>query len=264
MPKPEELEDKENSNEEAPEQADMSAQLRAMAEVLETQPASGVTQESKEEKEKDPETERAMAWFGQVFDSHKNGQERTEEILKRMAPFLDSQFVAGKEIQKLLEQHSATEDKDAFIDGVASALKPIFEFREKNPEEFGKILREAFVEQGGFTKVNEILSYGEYKDLVHIHLASSDGMKIGEVKRKFLEGLGQLAEIIKNKEEIKKITATSWIVAKNSKLLEKLGFTVEGELSEELKREHFTGDKRPISRASISREDFLKIYSLEK
>ena len=57
---------------------------------------------------------------------------------------------------------------------------------------------------------------------------------------------------------------TEQSILRAEKLLEKLGFTVEGEISEGMRREHFAYDKRPIAMASISKDAFLKIYSKEK
>jgi len=60
-------------------------------------------------------------------------------------------------------------------------------------------------------------------------------------------------------KNIEKITATSWLVASPRKL-ERLGFTIEGEISEEERNKHFKNDNRKIVKASMERKKFDEWY----
>jgi hypothetical protein len=115
--------------------------------------------------------------------------------------------------------------------------------------------------QEGMKPLNEIMYYGGRDDYIHIHLANARDLK--NLRALVLDGLQKLAEVIKNNEKVKTIEATSWIVAKNPGLMEKMGFEVEGEIDEEFRRRHFSDDKRKISKATIGREEFLKRYLKE-
>jgi hypothetical protein len=216
--------------------------------------------EAREEIDKSmQEWEDAKKGFGDIFDTHENGAERVKDILSRIKPFLESQLVATENIQEALKECLVEENKDEFIKKAFLALESIINFKTNNPEEFEKIQREAFVEQGGFEKINEVLSYGKEGNNIHIHLAPSMELRAG-LRGQVMKGLEELADIIEKNKEIKNITATSWIVAEHPKLMEKLGFRVNEEVSEELRRERFPGEERKMAEASMTREEFLEKY----
>lgn len=110
-----------------------------------------------------------------------------------------------------------------------------------------------------FTPVNEILTYGIAGDNIHIHLSD---LKIfhGEKEKLVRDGLRKLATILQSKPEINKVSATSWIVAKHPKSIERLGFVVKGPISEEFRQKHFKDEKRPVHYSEISREEFITTY----
>ena len=111
-----------------------------------------------------------------------------------------------------------------------------------------------------FTPVNEILTYGVDGDNVHIHLNS---LQISHQEKEELiyAGLRKLAVIIKSKPEINKISATSWIVARHPRSIQKLGFTIKGPISEEFRQKHFKDEERPVHYSEMSREEFLTRYA---
>jgi len=204
---------------------------------------------------------------GEIFDSYKEGPERIKDILFKIKPFLEFNLIDGNKIREALEKCSTIEDKDKFIEKVLSSLEPILDLKNNNPQAFEKIQREALVERGGgrVKKINEILLYSEAPEgIIHIHLAPAKELAkeqgIGGVKKLVIEGLEKLAEIVEKNEGIKEIRATSWIVAKIPQLIEKLGFTVMGEIDEEIRKKYFANDERKISTAIITREEFLKKY----
>lgn len=211
--------------------------------------------------EKDEELERAKDSFAVVFDNHKDGEERVRVITDRLGKILDSDDFDGEEVRKSLQTCSKTEDKKEFVDGVMLALQPVLTFRKNNPQAFEKLAREVAMSQEGMKPLNEIMYYGGRDDYIHIHLANARDLK--NLRALVLDGLQKLAEVIKNNEKVKTIEATSWIVAKNPGLMEKMGFEVEGEIDEEFRRRHFSDDKRKISKATIGREEFLKRYLKE-
>lgn len=211
--------------------------------------------------EKDEELERAKDSFVVVFKNHKDGQERVNVIAGRLGKILDSDAFDGEAVKKSLQACSKIEDEKEFVDGVMLALQPVLTFRKNNPQAFEKMAREVAMSQEGMKPLNEIMYYGGRDDYIHIHLANARDMK--KLRALVLDGLQKLAEIIKADEKVKTIEATSWIVAKNPGLMEKMGFEVEGEIDEEFRRRHFGDDKRKISKATISREEFLKRYLKE-
>jgi hypothetical protein len=93
-----------------------------------------------------------------------------------------------------------------------------------------------------------------------IHVAPKGDLKLGAVIKAFRDGLKELARQVREDERIKEIQATSWIVASNPGLLEKVGFVVEGAIDEKMKTEHFSDENRPVSWAHMSRKAFLDKY----
>lgn len=128
--------------------------------------------------------------------------------------------------------------------------------------EFLNIVKEKLVEKLETSKgisVNKILSYGITGDNLHIHLRN---LEISHNEKEILvqDGLRKLATLIANKPKIKKISATSWIVAKHPRTIQKMGFTIKGSISEEFQKKVFPNEKRPIYYAEMTREEFLAKY----
>lgn len=235
-------------------------------------PESSEFVDSKKAEESRQIEAKIRADFGKVFDSAADGQGRVELLLVKLKPILDAD-VLGRDlideeaVQKILAevaQCSAIDDREQFIVKTSAIVKPIIDLRVSHPQEFEKMKRVAFVKEGGFIPLNEILSYEFDEGIIYLHLAQakelikSSGVK--NVLDLITDGLEKLSEVVKEDESIKKIVATSWIVAQSPKILERLGFTIEGEIDEEAKVRHFVGETRPVSRASMTRGEFLAKY----
>ena len=215
-----------------------------------------------DETENDPELKRAKDSFVRVFNDYKTGEERVGVLKERMNALLMYGSFDDEAIKKLLESCSAAENEQEFVKNVFAALEPILMFRKENPEEFERITREIVMNKEGMKSLNEIMYYGVHGDLLHIHLAPARELGAMKLRTAIIEGLHRLAEIVKKDEEIKNIEATSWIVAHKSgaKLIEKLGFDIEGEVDGEFKQKHFKDEERKVSRAVMAREELLKRY----
>lgn len=212
---------------------------------------------------------RAEKSLGEIFDRNENGRERIEEILLEIEPYLKSNLVNEDEIRRSLDGCFDIGVREQFIEEVMVVLKPIFDLREDNPRAFNTIRRKVEREKFNrkFTEVNEVLSYGVGDGELHIHLPPSENLidEIGGRKalELFEDGLKDLAKIVKENEAINKITATSWIIAEHPKLVERLGFMIEGEIDDATREKHFKDEKRRVDRASITREAFLEKYLQE-
>jgi hypothetical protein len=215
-------------------------------------------EKTREEINREMQYSGARTKFGKIFDGHGNGQERTEELLSILKLFLKSDLIDGPTIENSIKELSGINSREEFVEKAISSLKPLLDLRAENSEAIEKIEREAFVENVGATKINEVLSYSLENGDVHLHLSPARHLK--SLRSQVAEGLKSLAEIVKNNEKIKKIVGTSWIVAEHPKIMEGLGFKIDGVISEQLKNERFIGDDREIAEASMSREEFLEKY----
>lgn len=218
------------------------------------------------QKEKEDLFEKKMRdLFTEIFDIEEP-ENRFAEFEKRLAGFLNISINLGlsqAEIDSVtnnLRVCSLIKEKEGFIKQGLNYLQPLVDWKKNNAAPFETIMRENFVSSSGFIKLNESLSYGKDKDDIHIHVAPSETLSVGEKFSLLKDGLRRLQEIVKNDGEIKTVSATSWIVAtKQGKgIMEKLGFEVTGEISKELKEKFFRLETRPVFGAYINREDFLK------
>lgn len=118
----------------------------------------------------------------------------------------------------------------------------------------------AMLERHNFTQVNYMISYGVDDSELHLHVAPAYS-KTGREKITLVEtGFKALAEKLKNDpnlKDVKIISATSWIVAKEPLLMKRFGFTVLGDIDEDLRKKHFADEQRDVNRAVIKVDDFI-------
>lgn len=181
------------------------------------------------------------------------------------------------EIQNKLDG-CLVDSKEEFINGVTEALQPLIDAVNNRPDlaenaerkVFHSELAEKALKTNGEIKIvgetNNILSYGIgglMGDSLHIHLAPMRTVenKLLFQKKVLPEAFKKLAQIIASKEEVKKVTATSPLVAAMPDFFEKMGFNIEA-INEGFRNLIFEGKKQPILTATISREKFLELYPI--
>jgi len=215
--------------------------------------------------------------LGHLFDNkEKELNNRIDNFILKLE-FLEKNGVALNKEQIIngVRESAYIKDREVFISHLLKVLEPIITIQAAQPEikeilerENEKVQRDEILSEDGNLKLSEVLYSGingEHKNEAEIHLApATEFIKekgIGVFKNEIENGLKKLATIIKSDNNIEKVSAVSWIVAKNPALLESLGFTIIGEISEEEKKqENYIGGNRPIARASMKREDFLVRY----
>ena len=222
--------------------------------------------EEKRKKQEEEEFRGAQERIGVIFDKHEDGKKRVEDIISILGPFLGSNLIDGKEIRRSLEECSTIQEREMFVGAIMSSLAPLIELKRNNPRTYEEIEAEVFVKQGGFIKLNRMLSYGysgEEDEFIHIHLAPSRTLGPKEKITFTIDGFNKLAKTVKENEKIKGITASSNIVAEHPETMERLGFIVLGEIDEKTKQAHFADGDREIHIAAMSREALLSKYLKE-
>ena len=123
--------------------------------------------------------------------------------------------------------------------------------------------------------INEAFSYdlSTDREKIDIHIKDLRDKTLSEKLRLLRESFQALAKIVKSHPEIKQIQGTSWIIRKQPRLLEKLGFSIDN--SFEVAKKNLSKYKEslraftpiPLERRNIepgfafmSREDFLMHY----
>lgn len=233
-----------------------------------------------------------------LFESKKKLAPLMEQFILQLNSFEGTGLIFDKEkMTEDVRAGAAIKDKDAFVAHYVKILEPFTIFRVTHAKVFEDKERENIFKNEGNLKLSEVLytrlddddeeenSSGileyftssvkfikenvkkinkEDAETILIHLPpakefiKAEGM--AKFKEEIVKGLIELAKVIKLHPEIKKIYSISWIVAKNPILLERLGFTIEGQISEDEKKKHFTEETRPVAKAFMTSEDFLNRY----
>ncbi len=212
---------------------------------------------------KDPIIKKLENFFVGVFNNNLDPGERLSEMLNRLKIFLDEGNLnilnedAIKKIKNDLADCSLINNQEEFINKGIESLSSLVNWSQADPRAFEAKLRENVVAVNGYKSLNEMLTYGEEDDHIHLHVNPSETLRLSEKLYLIKDGLRKLKEILRSKENIKEVIAVSWIVANNPGIMEKLGFTVEGPITPEDKERHLNNDNRDIYFAHISRDDIL-------
>ncbi len=208
--------------------------------------------------------EDARRKLGRIFDEREELEGKIDDLVFKLELYQSHGLSFDKgTIIRGLQESIDIKDKDTFIKHLLNVLGPIMTLKLEEPEVFESVEREAQLRESGYIKLSEVLRLELEGNEARLHLVAATelikGAGIGTFKREIEDGLLELSEIVKNNGDIEQIVATSWITAKNPRLLEKLGFTIVGEISNE-ERAHYEDEERPIARAIMTRKDFLVRY----
>ncbi|MCX6790992.1 MAG: hypothetical protein NTV62_02235 [Candidatus Gribaldobacteria bacterium] len=191
------------------------------------------------------------------FEEAKDQDEKVNWFVSIVDKLSEGGFLEDDRVVQDLWECRLINNKEEFVSKILNIMQPVFDLCI---ERGGEIFR-ALEQQAGKIAVNDFLSYEVLSpDSIAIHLGLMP--RVGIIKD-FEEGLKDLAEIVKQSPEIKNIYATSWIVFKQPKLIERFGFRVIKELSEDEKKDLPPHQrKQGISESVISREELLERYAV--
>lgn len=206
--------------------------------------------------------------LGRLFDNRGDLEKRIDDFAHKLEVFQKNGLVFDREgILKGLDESKEIKDREEFIVFLSKLLEPLVVSKFTQPGIFEKTQREFIIESGGSIKLSEILytSLSEMNNQgLAIHLAPAAELikekGIGNFKKEIENGLIKLAEIVEEDPKIERIDAVSWIVAKNPSLLKRLGFTIVGEIPQEMKKKNFNDEARPVAAAFMSRDELLARY----
>ncbi|PIP68863.1 hypothetical protein CO033_00585 [Candidatus Nomurabacteria bacterium CG_4_9_14_0_2_um_filter_32_10] len=244
--------------------------IKLLKSIREEKKGKNKKEEKKENKTlNSKKLEKGIEILMERFPENKQGIELINRIIskgldKDTLKKLGLENLKLKEIKKELEECKKISDKTEFMKKVINILKPLAFSMDEHPKEFAEFQRKAFNESLNLTPINEMLSYRVDEGDLHLHLAPATDISNITKIRLIKDALEKLPKIVDSNKKVKKISATSWIVASNPGLLEKVGFKNEGPISEETKKRDFAGETHPISRATITREEFLTKYLKSK
>lgn len=227
--------------------------------------------------------------FDQVTESIPKDQQNEESIRQaliglmgylkpRVETFVkESKLSDEVNLEAVFEKMDASidSDKSQFMAKMNEALQSIVIAHDKNPQvaqTMERAQRKEFARSSidgvkfeVIPDTDDIISIGVGLNDIHLHLAPmrtlSDVEKYKFAKKIMPNALRHIAlEKVKNNENIKEISGTSYIVAAMPELFRQYGFTIST-MEPEYQVQYWGDEKRPILKASISREDFLRKYA---
>ena len=189
------------------------------------------------------------------------------ELFIKDSGLLDQDIM--KEILSMMDE-CVTSNREEFVEKLSLALKPIAEARNNNPRAAEIAQRKSFLRSSigkeqfiPIEDTDDILSYGLGYNLVHLHLAPMRTLSTSEqlnfVKRTVPEAFHKLAEVLKTNEDIKEVIASSYVVAAMPDLFRKYGFDIVA-MDEDSRNRRWGDERRPVLKATIGREEFLRLY----
>ncbi len=207
--------------------------------------------------------EQITKFLNEIFSSGDvNG--KINEIIRQLEVLPDMELPFNKiEIISGLKESLNIKEKDKFISYLLKIIEPLFILRVDNPKFFEKLQREAIInnEKDKNIRLSEFTYFRFHENGISIHLAPAREFLKEKGVKAFINdvqtGLKNLASIIKDKKDIKKVTATSWIVNEHPGLMETLGFTVD---DKEIDPPPESLDKRKKRESWMLLEDFLAKY----
>jgi len=190
-----------------------------------------------------------MGKFNMIFNSFSSGVERIEHMIVENRELFDA-LENGEEIENRLRACGEIEDKGEFVKAALEVMWPIIEVEmEKSNLNNEKIVCRK--------QVNEMLSYDIQDGCVYVHVFSG-GWKTS--LKKYIDGLKELAKDIEKDESIKMVMAVSWIVIEHPRILEKIGFHIDSEITNENIKRELSFEDRKFGQAHMTREEFLNRY----
>ncbi|MBP9715346.1 MAG: GNAT family N-acetyltransferase [Candidatus Pacebacteria bacterium] len=182
------------------------------------------------------------------------GSDKLSSLLLKVKNRFSYEFKSKEsEFSELMNKLSLIDFKDD-EDMLIKIIDNVFEFAKTNftREELEKLAGDPEARGEGIINLNELLDFSISKDgsRILIHLKPTSKTGINFVK----DGLSMLAEKLNldpSLADIKTISATSWMVAVQPGIFEKLGFKLSE--TDETK-------SPPSRRGEISRADFINIY----
>lgn len=207
--------------------------------------------------------DRAGEFLADLFRNNSTSEERMAKFRQNIGGFVKSagEYLDVPALELSLQQCAAAMTEEEFIERGLAAVRPIIALQIDRPD----LARKAFYERHEFTPLSRALSFGVTEDgyVAHIHLAPAADIR--NLREDVTEGLHKLADLIRENPDqyqaLERITATSWIVSEHPRVLERLGFTIDGPVSEASARHRREqGETRPASRAHIDIPDFLAKY----
>lgn len=175
-----------------------------------------------------------------------------------------------------LEQIVNVESNDEYVEGVVSILQPLLRVKAEKPVLYEDVQALSQMEISGFTPLNKRVSCGYSKDhegnrFAHIHFADSHELKktyptqedwVQAMQELYEDGLTKIAKVATQDESFTHVSSTSWL--NNTKTYgnqkKRMGFIDFKPISEELRRNHFANETRPVIGCTLPREVLLQKY----
>lgn len=203
-----------------------------------------------------------------LFEEFSESEERAKEALVRIEKEIANDFTKShlqedqiQAVRNGLRDALQEADVEMSFQACLKVLRPLIEIRVRFAKEHEDYQARKIMRDQGFIQLNERISYNVGEHGLQLHLAPAYEVK-GKIEALYRDALEKIVPIVQANPDIWVIGGTSWINATRTygAMKERLGFTLS-DTPEEVVKEHFAHDERPLKDATMTREEFLARYA---
>jgi|GEM_PF-6384216 hypothetical protein len=226
---------------------------------------SRIPEEEKLRSELESLRSQVRSALSEVRKNLGKGQGFAERLLASVSPFIEAGII-GEGAEERLRAAADMDDDAASVEASLAALESAIELKVMDPKRYEEIRSGGEARDKNVMPLNELLTYEIDGGTVRLHVPDNTGRPPLELMASIGDGLRKLAAIVREHnasgegEPITRIMGTSWIVASAPALMKRFGFVLNGQVSEELRRAHFSDEIRQVHEAEMSSEELLRRY----
>lgn len=198
-----------------------------------------------------------------LFQRYRNPLERKKKFEERLDFFSSAREDLRAAVQRAIEA-SVIEDRATYEQETLAAMEPLMKLKIDEPEMYRELQgKRASRRETNYPLLTELIGYEFGEDgWMRLHVPDQGGLSPFELYGRVRKSLEALAQYLKNHPEVPGVVGTSWLAADKhgASFLQRLGFTIEGLIDEEMRRTHFADEPRPVAHLRMSREEMLKRY----
>lgn len=198
--------------------------------------------------------EKVKIDLGDLFNRYQTSSERNKVITNKLESILHLLSEEQKEyLFNSLEEVVDITDENEFVEKMFPVAKYYLGIKTEQLDQFETVDRQRLYEEHPtYKELNQLFAYELEGDEIRLHVPTNEATSIKDKLRLLNDGLRRLAEMARTNQNIKRVIGRSWIVGKNPKLLERLGF--------EVSEIETNPEGVSVGEATISREKLISLY----
>jgi hypothetical protein len=197
-----------------------------------------------------------------LFDQLPDSKERQRQFESKLKFFFKGEPDIRASALRTIEA-SAIQDREKYLQETLHAIEPLLRFKAEQPDAYDALRYPLQHADYDYELLTDFLGY-EFSSngWIVLHVPENKGKSPMELIAGFRASMKALATFLKQHPNVPGVLGTSWIVADKhgAKVLERMGFTIDGPIDEELRLEYFADEIRPVAKTHMTREEVIAKY----